>query len=212
MHSLFAPDSKFMQYLSRLYDLVVLNVVFLLTCLPIFTIGAASAALYTVCFRMDTPREDGILRSYFRAFRENFRQGTLIWLLLMLFGGACIVNMLLFSSLSGVLHFVWVFFGVLFALAVMIFSYAFPLLSLFSNTTKETLKNAMILSLGYLPRTIAVSLLNLFPWAVLLMNLYTFMQLGFAWFFFYFSAAAYSSSRLLKKVFAPYLPPEEETT
>ena len=57
MQGLFSIDSKFMQVLSRIYDIAVLNMLYLLTCLPIFTIGAATSALYAVCFRMGTDRE-----------------------------------------------------------------------------------------------------------------------------------------------------------
>ena len=195
-----------MQYLSRLYDLAVLNLLFLLSCLPVFTAGAASAALYTVCFRMDTEKETGIFRSYFRAFRENFRQGTLLWLLFLLFGGGCLANILLFSSRLPVLG---ILFRVLFALAVMIFSYVFPLLSRFSNDVRSTLKNAMALCLGYLPRSVILGALNIFPWTILVLNLYAFLNMAFAWVFLYFSAAAYVGSRLLKSIFAPYLNTEE---
>jgi len=211
MQSLFSPDSRFMQYLIRLYDLCVLNLLFLLTCLPLFTIGAANAALYTVCFRMDSPREAGIFKTYFRAFRDNFRQGTVLWLILALFGTACIVNMALFSQLGGALQLLWALFAVLLALDLVLFSYVFPLLSLFSNSTKEILKNALILGVGYLPRTIAAVLINIFPWAILVMNLYAFFNAAFAWAFLYFSAAAFGISRLLKGVFAPYLNDKEET-
>lgn len=201
-----------MQYLSRLYDLTVLNLLFLVTCLPLFTIGAATAALYTVCFRMDTEKEAGIFRSYFRAFRENFRQGTILWLLFVLFGGACLVNMVLFSCLSGTLQALWILFVGLFILAVMIFGYVFPLLSRFSNDIRSTLKNAVALCLGYLPRSVVMGILNIFPWAILALNLYAFLHMGFAWIFLYFSACAYCNSRLLNKVFAPYLNTQEDNT
>lgn len=200
-----------MQYFSRLYDLAVLNLLFLLTCLPIFTIGAANAALYTVCFRMDTEKEVGIFRGYFRAFRENFRQGTILWLILVLFGGACIVNLALFSQLGGILQLLWAVFAVLLAVDLMLFSYVFPLLSLFCSSTKACLKNALLLGLAYLPRTVPVCLVNIFPWAILAMNLYAFLNMAFAWVFVYFSAAAYLNSKLMNQVFAPYLANEEET-
>jgi len=198
-----------MQLLNRFFDLAVLNLLFLLCCVPIFTIGAASAALYTVCFRMDTEKEDGIFRSFFRAFRDNFRQGTLLWLLFLLFSGGCLANILLFSGYFPVLVPV---FWLLFALAVMIFSYVFPLLSLFSNDIRSTLKNALALCLGYLPRSLLLGILNIFPWAILVLNLYAFFNMAFAWVFLYFSAAAYLNSLILKRIFAPYLNPEEETT
>lgn len=210
MSSLFSPDSKFMQYFSRLYDLAVLNLLYLLTCLPIFTIGAANAALYTVCFRMDTDKEVGIFRGYFRAFRENFRQGTILWLILALFGGACLVNLMLFSQIGGILQLLWAVFAVLLAVDVMLLGYVFPLLSLFRSSTREYLKNALLLGLAYLPRTVPVCLINIFPWAILTMNLYAFLNMAFAWVFVYFSAAAYLNTKLLKAVFAPYLAPEEE--
>ena len=85
MGAIFAPDSKFMQAMARVSDLVILNLLFLLSCVPLITIGAASAALYTVCFRIGTDREQGVCRSYFRAFRENFRQGTILWLIAVVF-------------------------------------------------------------------------------------------------------------------------------
>ena len=84
MGSFFSPDSKFMQTMSRLADLVVLNLLFLVSCVPLFTIGAASTAMYTVCFQLGTEKESGIFRTYFRSFRENFKQSTILFLILAL--------------------------------------------------------------------------------------------------------------------------------
>lgn len=200
-----------MQYFSRLYDLAVLNLLFLLCCVPIVTIGAANCALYTVCFRMDTEREEGIFRSFFRAFRGNFRQGTILWLILALFGGACVVNLMLFSQMGGLMQLPWALFAVLLAVDCMLFAYVFPIMSLFHSSNKDCLKNALLLSFGYLPRTLALCILNIFPWAILIMNLYAFLNMAFAWVFLYFSAAAYVNSRILKAVFAPYLTNEEDS-
>lgn len=200
-----------MQYLTRLYDLCLLNLLFLLTCLPLFTIGAAQTALYTVCFRMDTDKEEGTPRGYFRAFRENFRQSAQLWLIFLVFGAACLINMALFYQLGGALQILWAVFTVLQAIALMLFSYRFPLLSLFGNSTKEPLKNALLLGLACLPRTAAVCMVNIFPSAILVLNLYAFFNMGFAWIFLYFSAGTYLNPRLLTPVFAPYRSTEEET-
>ena len=81
---MFSPDSKFMEILGRITDLILLNILFLLTCLPIFTMGAAATALYTMCFRFMREEYRSIVKPYFQAFRDNFRQSTLIWLLLLL--------------------------------------------------------------------------------------------------------------------------------
>lgn len=205
MGAFFSPDSKFMQAMARIADLVILNLLFLVSCIPLVTIGAASAALYTVCFRIGTDREQGVCRSYFRAFRENFRQGTILWLILVLFIIAGFVNTLLLYSLEGGLHYLFLVTSVLLVLAVLMFSYTFPLISQFSNDIRSTLKNALFLSVGYLPRSLLISVLNVFPLALALVDLYLFLQVGFVWVFLYFSAAAYINALLLKKVFAPYL-------
>ena len=93
---------------------------------------------------------------------------------------------------------------------LMMVSYAFPLISQFRNDTKSVLKNALIFSVAYLPRTALIVVINVFPWALLLTNLYMFLQVGFIWVVVYFAAAAYINTRLLKKVFAPYMEPDEE--
>lgn len=90
-------------------------------------------------------------------------------------------------------------------LAVLMYSYVFPLLSQFSNGIRATLKNSLLLSLGYLPRSLLIAALNLFPLAVAFYDLYLFLQAGFQWVFFYFSASAYVTALLLKKVFSRYM-------
>ena len=205
MRFLFDPDSLVMRFLSRFADIVILNLVFLLTCIPVFTIGAANTALFDVVNRMDTEREGKLLSTYFRSFQENFKQSTALWLILLLFGAATYLNMTRFSFLgesSYVLGYaLFVVSMLVLVLEVFVFSYGFPLLSRFRNTTRRTALNALLLSIGNLPRTLVVSVLHCFPWALLIVNFYTFIQLGFIWLTMYFAAAAYFNSRVLKKVF-----------
>lgn len=210
MGGFFSIDSKFMRAMSRVADLIVLNLVYLLTCLPVVTIGAATTALYSVCFRLGTQQEGSLMKGYFRAFRDEFRQATLIWLFLLLFGAAVCVNIMLFLGLSGWMRYLFILFTFLLAIVLMILSYAFPLLSQFRNDTKSVLKNALILSVAYLPRTALIVVINVLPWALLLTNLYLFLRVGFLWVALYFAAAAYINACLLRKVFAPYMEQEEE--
>ena len=202
MRFLFDPDSQIMRFLARLADLVILNVVFLFTCLPLFTIGAAISALYSVVFAMDTEREGKALSTYFRAFRENFRQGTAVFLVLLLFGAASCVNMSQFSGIGGGLGYgLFLLAMLVLILTVFTATFAFPLISQFRNTTGAMLKNALLLSLSHLPRASLAGGINAFPWLVMLVNFYAFLRLGILWFALYFSAAAYYNSRILKKVF-----------
>lgn len=212
MRSLFSTDSKFMRVMSRIGDLLILNLVFLATCIPLVTIGAASTALYTVCFRMGTEREGKLLRTYFRAFRDDFLQSTVLWLLILLFGAASLVNAYVFYVMPGAIRWAFVLFLFLFVLLLLVAAYIFPLLSQFSNSAGATLKNALIFALGYLPRSVLATVFNVLPFALLLFDFYIFLQMGFLWAALYFSTAAYVNSILLRKVFAPYLAEQPEQT
>ena len=185
MNALFSPDSRFMRTMSRIADLVLLNLCYLLTCLPAFTIGAASAALYTVCFRFGSEEESGVIRSYFRT--------------------TALINAWIFYAMPGGLRFLSVLFAILFVLAVIVFGYAFPLLSQFDDGVWPTLRNSLILGLGYLPRSLLITAFNIFPFALMLADFYLFLQAAFLWTALYFSLAAYVNTFLLKRVLAPYL-------
>lgn len=206
---IFSPDSKFMIAMGRLGDLVLLNFFFLLTCVPIFTIGPALTALYTVAFRMASDREDGVVAAYFRAFKANFRQGVCLWLVILLVGICISFDIALFYQMTGPAHALYFPAAVMMVLLVLIASYTFPLLSQFGNSNRQTLKNALFLSMGYLPRSLVIAVLNVFPFAVLLFDLVLFLETAFLWVFLYFAAIAYLNALLLKKVFKPYLEEEE---
>ena len=198
------PDSWFMQLISRFSSLVVLNLLFLFTCIPIFTIGAALTALYDVVFRMDTDREGRYLPAYFRSFAANFKQSTPIWMIFLLFISASCANAVIFSNKGGMMGQIPSVVSVVILInLLLVLGYVFPLLSQFDNTRRNTVKNALLLSVANLPRTLVVAVINCFPWALMIVNFYAFIQMSFIWFALYFAAAAYFNSRVLMKVFQP---------
>lgn len=207
---LFSPDSKFMRAMSTLGDLMLLNLVFLLCCLPIVTIGAAVTALDTVAFRIIRGTEGRALALYFRSFRQSFRLATPLWLLLALALAVGALDIWIFAAFPGLLRLIEIPFVLLLLLALFTAGYAFPLLSQFENTVRGTLKNALFLSLGYLPRTLAVTALNVLPFALLLLDFVLFLKTAFLWAFLYFAAAACLNAKLLEKVFAPYREEKKE--
>lgn len=204
MRFFFDSDSWFMQLISRFSSLAVLNLVFLCSCIPVFTVGAALTALYDVVFRMDTDREGKLIFSYFRAFRANFRQSTPIWLVFLLILVASCVNAAVFSGWGNLMGTVLSVIAVVILInTLLVLGYVFPLLSQFDNTKYNTAKNALLLSVANLPRTLVIAVINCFPWALLLVNFYSFIQLSFLWLVLYFAAASYFNSRVLAKVFDP---------
>ena len=197
-----------MQGVSRFADLVILNVLILLTSLPLFTVGASVSAAYTLTFRMLRSKEEPVVKSYFRAFRENFRQGTALWLILLVAAVPALIYFDRFFTMEGSFHYLFVPFLTVFVLAVCAGSFAFPLTSQFQNSLAGTLRNALLLTLANLPQALAAAVINLLPLGLYLFQYELFLKVSFLWFALYFSAAAYMNAAILWKVFKPFYPEE----
>lgn len=208
---MFSLDSKFIQVLGRVADLMMLNILFVLTSLPIVTAGAAWTALYDVCFRISSGRDEKMIRHYFRAFRKNFRSSTVLWIVLLF--SCCITSFMTVRLfvMPGKFHMFYVFYAVLTALILFIGSYVFPLMSQFNNSIGKMVKNALVLSLGYAPRSILIVALNILPIVLLLVRTDLFLRGMMIWLLLYFSGITYLNTRLFRKVFQPYWVQEKST-
>lgn len=204
MFSMFSPDSKIMQVIGRICDLVLLNIVFLLCCLPVFTFGAAVSALYTVCFRMMREEDSHILKQYFRAFRENFRQGTSIGILLLVIVAPALCYFDRAFRLETAARYGSLLFLFIAMAGLLAGSWVFPWISQFRNTTRQALVNALILSITQLPRSLCILVIWLLPVLLWAANYDLFLKISFLWLALYFAAAAYMSTGLLWNVFKPY--------
>ena len=80
----FNYDSPFWSFMSRVADLVILNLLWLLFCIPVFTIGASTAAMYRVTLNMVRGEGGGVVRSFWASFKLNFKQGVLLFLILLI--------------------------------------------------------------------------------------------------------------------------------
>ena len=84
MHTLFNPENKFWNFMGKITDVACMSILWLITSLPIITIGASTAAFYSFTLDAIQDNEGRVLSSYFSAFRENFKKSTLIWLIQLL--------------------------------------------------------------------------------------------------------------------------------
>ena len=207
MFSMFSPDSKFMQIISRVTDLILLNIVYLITCLPVFTIGASTAALYTLCFQMMREEDNGILKAFFRAFKSNFKQATAIWGLTLLVVLPALYYFDLAFHAAGLLRAGCLLFLLIALIGLLTAVYAFPWISQFQNATRQTLLNALILSITHLPRSICILAIHLLPLILWAVNYDLFVKISFLWLVLYFAAASYRNTGLLWHVFKPYRNP-----
>lgn len=160
----FSYESKFSQLLLKLSYACYLNLLWFLCSIPIFTMGAATTALYYSCLKLIRDEEGHVSATFFRAFRENFKQATVLWLILLgvgLFLGADgYILYHLRQSSTGTLAVIWtVILAVVIAAAVLyviVLEYVFPLLASVSNTNRAMLKNSFLIGTHYLFATILV--------------------------------------------------------
>ncbi len=157
MKSLFNLDSPVMAFLSRVGDLIWLNVLTILCCIPVVTAGAALTALHYVCIKMARNEEGYLTKSYFRSFRQNFRQATILWILLLLILAVAWGDFYFIAMMDGGLADVMrIGLCAIFFFFLCGGIYWFPLLSRFDNTIRNTVKNACLLGILHFPKTLCI--------------------------------------------------------
>lgn len=212
MEDFFDPDSWLMSALSALADLIIVNILWLLTSIPIVTLGASTAALYSVVRPSEKRYSSSAAKNYVFAFVRNFRKGTLVFLVLLIPAAFAAVNaVMVFYGLLEDSLFSYVLCGISIFLFLFIWSYAFPLTACFESGVFRTISNALVLSVAHLPTTIAVTVLNLVPVLILLFLTDFFFKWIMLWLFLGFALIAKANAWLLERVFRRY-PAAEETS
>lgn len=190
-------DHFLYRFLEKAFDLVVLNLLFVLCCMPVVTAGASAAALSRVCLKMVKNEEGPVIREFFQAFRRNWKQSTVLWLFFLgfwiLWGWELTSLWNMNSLLSGILLLV----GAI-VLAAMI--YVFPLVCRFSNTNAAMLRNAFLFPWLYPGRTLCMLVLVVLSVLITLANQLTVIIGGAAWTVIGFAGLNYICSGLLRSV------------
>ncbi len=208
MSKLFRMDSPLMRFLTKIADLMVLNILFCVTSIPLITIGASLTALYSVTLKMVRDEEGSVSRSYFRSFRQNFRQATLLWLgvlvvLALLVLDIRVLNGMAEGTAPGLLR---VGVEILALLGIMVLQYLLPSLARFEASLADTLKNACMMALAHLPKTALMTAAAVGAvWITLINN--TTIAIGLmVWPLIGFSLMAFGNSGILRKIFDNYVP------
>ena len=156
--NIFSYDSKFSQILLKLCYSCYLNLLWFICSLPIFTIGAATSALYYTCLKIIRNTEGNVTRTFFKAFKENFRQATVIWLIMLAVGlflafDFYILYHLRLNSALPLAVFWTILTAILIAVTIVYFIILFmifPLQASVINTTANMFKNAFLIGTHYL--------------------------------------------------------------
>lgn len=226
--NIFHYESKPMQILMYIGDLIILNVLYLLCSLPLITMGAAQAGLYSgVKVLQDKEDDSSPAKAFFKGFANGFGTVTIAWgLLSVALVGITVASYLTAynnAAVTGIQIPVWVF--AIPIIVVALFQTLVPVFhSRFSCTPINLIRNCWFLLVGHPLRSLGVVLLMWLPVIVFLADAYLFMSIMPVWLTLYFSTAAAFGSNFMKKPFdtlityfnqqaeseAPQLPAESE--
>lgn len=196
MRWLFDMENPVMRALSTTADLIMLNLLTILCCLPVVTVGAALTALNTAAIKIVRGEESAPVKDYFRAFRVNFKKGTILGLVFLLVFAVLIVDYLAAGNAVSILRPV---IAAIALLVLMLGQYAFAMLARYENTLRGTLKNALLLSIGYFPRTLGMAVFAAALWLLAIQ----FLRYGAPiLFLFGFSLPCYVTILLMQGIFA----------
>ena len=194
----FNLDSPLMQALNKLADLLWLNVLTMLCCIPIITVGPSLTAMHYMALKIARNEEGYITRGFFKSFKENFRQGVVIWLI-QLFVILVLAGDFIIMTYSG-LEFNQFLHVILLAIAIMVFfisMFLYPVLAKFENTVFRTIRNALFVGVLQFPKTVLMMIMTVLP----VLMFFMFQQLIPVVFLFGLSVPAWLSAKLYDKFF-----------
>lgn len=198
MRKFFSDSNPVIRGLTKLADLMWLNALFIITSLPVFTIGASTSALYYESMRVVQGEESYITKDFFKAFKNNFKNATVVWLvsafLLVLFGYTFYI---LGTSDLSYAHIAMGIMGIPMVLISFMLLYVFPIMSKFENTLMNTVINALLISLAQFPKTILMLAFSAVPVLLVLSswNWFPLLILGG------FAIVAYVNGSFMNKIF-----------
>lgn len=198
---MFKLDSPLINFLNKVADIMILNLLFLFFSIPVFTAGASFSAAYYVGFKMVKNEESYLMKTFWRSFKENFRQATAMWLIVLAIAGILTADYRIMRY-SGLEFANWMKISTVSVTVIVLMgiSYIFPLQAYFTNSVKNTMKNAFLIALSHLPASFFVLVVYIVPVAVYIFVPQTLPAL----FLLSFGTVIYAKAFVLSKVFRKY--------
>ena len=212
MNRIFNMDNKFFTFMGRIADLIILNLLCIVCCIPIVTIGPAITAMFYVTMKMVRNEESYIVKGFFHSFKENFRQGIIINIIVLAAFIMLSLDISLVRAMEGTMYKVLFYiFLVLLFLSMLVYLYIYPVLAKFYNTIRRTFINAFLMSIRHLPYSILMIVISLVPFAILFIPSFRVQSFLIMLFILMGGATiAYINSCFLVKIFDKYIPEEEK--
>lgn len=203
MNSLFDPNTRLFRIMSRITQLIGLNILTFLCCIPVITMGASFSAAHKVMHDALYGDEDEVIKPFFRAFRHSFKQSTVVWLVYLLLLLVCMFNIMMVDlSFTGTIRIIaYIILLALLVAFTCLGSVLFPLIGRYRNTLLEHLSNSLLLTLGHPLRAIAMAALNAFPFLLAYASLLHFLKSMVIWLTFGVGVIFLLDGLLMKKIY-----------
>lgn len=212
--NLFNSDSPIVRFLEKLANVMLLNWIMLICCIPIVTIGPAITAVYWVTLKMVRNEEGGLVHDFFHSFRVNLKQGIVVGLIIL---GIAVFFVFDFyyiyqlTKIGGLFdRFVFVvlfFFAVVF---IMVVNYVWAILAKFNNTTRQLFKTSFAVAVRHILASFVMGVISAAPLLMLLWSPASFTIAVAFYLFFGVPGIAYLQSIFLVRIFDMYIPKDTD--
>ena len=172
MQDFFRVEGPFYRIMLKIWELFVLNLLMLITSLPILTIGAAQTAGFTVTIRMISFDETRIISTYVQSFKENLKQSTIVWSGISVLSGILVINWNCLSSFNQLNSWVTIGVAIVTLIVVHFFQVVFFYISRFEDSTKQAVINIIKLPFYYPVKTLLLLLISILPIVITLLSPY----------------------------------------
>lgn len=203
----FGIDNPFFGFMSRVGDILILNILFIITSIPVVTIGMSLSAMYRVTLRMARKECNYVAREYFRACREEWKKSTVIWLVLLVSGALLVFDVMVGKDMWNALN---AAVGALLFLWGMVFTHVFAVQARFENTVKNIFKNALYMAVRHFPYTVLMLSLNAIPVVCIILGSVTMALAVPIYIAAGFALTARINSIFLNRIFRKYAPEEDD--
>lgn len=209
MKNVLNMDTPFFRVMGKIGDIFLLNFIFVITSIPFITIGASVTALMTIAIKMTTNKEGYIISGYWKAFRSNFKQATVIHILLAVVGGILFFDLHFWVSLQNENAGFMIIISVIpIMVYYMVLLYVYIQQAIFENRITATMKNALLMAVKNLPGTLLLGMVVI----AILCVMYFFESARIFMVLYGFGLSGYCMAVVYRYIYREYLDEQEEET
>lgn len=199
---IFSMDNPFFRFVGRLVDLVWLNILTLICCVPVVTAGAAISAMYRILIRMALKEDGTITVVFFRTFKENLKESMIVWvpclfIYVILGSNAYLVHQGVLASYGRLEDVVKISILIIAIGIFMFLNYYLAIISRYENDSKTNIKNAGLMTIAYFPRSVCIAIIWMFPFALMFVSDFFL----FFWWMYGLSIPGFFNSMILGSLF-----------